>query len=112
MDEMTPRTRFVRRALFERAYEPDETFVRDLLDIERLLAQPSRGIAGSMALSNLLSRYPKESDAIVREMGMGSFEPFEESRVDALMAERLRLAEGRHPLGRLRRDEIAGLFEF
>jgi hypothetical protein len=112
MDDLTPRTRFVRRTLFERQYEPDDAYVRDLMDLERLVAQPSRGIAGSMALSNLVSRYPKEADAITREMGMGPFEPFEDARVGALMAERLRLAVRRHPLGRLGADGPSGPFEF
>lgn len=112
MDDPNPRTQFVRKTMFERRYEADALYIRDLLDLERFIAQPSLGIAGSMALSNLVSRYPKEADAIVREMGMRAFEPFEEARVGALMTERLRLAERRHPLGRLRRDETAGLFEF
>lgn len=112
MADLSPRTEFVRRTILDRRYVPDESYVRDLLAIERLTMSPSLGIAGSMALSNLVSRYPREAEAVVRELGVRPFEPLEEARVASLMSERLRLAERRHPLGRLNRDGTSGLFEF
>ena len=68
--------------------------------------------AESLALSNLLSRYPREAEAIARELGVRPFVPIEDERVSALIDERLRLAESRHPLRRLRPSDPVGLFEF
>jgi len=62
-------------------------------------------MAESIALSHLISRYPREADAIVRELGVRSFIPFEDERVAELVDERLRLALGRTRLPRLRSDE-------
>ena len=110
MDESTPRTQFVRERIYGRSHGPDLPYARDLLDLERLLAEAPPGMAGSMALRNLTSRYPIEADAIVRELGVRPFAPFEEGRLEALMEERLRLAERRHPLRRLSPDPL-GLLE-
>lgn len=112
MDTMAPRTEFVRRTILERRYEPDATYANDLLALERFLASPAVGMAESIALSNLVSRYPREADAMMRELGVRPFVPFEDERVSALVDERLRLAESRHPVRRLRPDEPTGLFEF
>lgn len=112
MDEIQPRTEFVRRTLTEREYHPDGAYARDLLALERLASERPLGFASSLALTNLLSRYPREADAIVRELGMRPFVPLEEERVRDLTSERLRLAERRHPMSRLRGDEGLNLFEF
>lgn len=112
MEEIAPRTEFVRRTILERRYEPDATYARDLLALERFLASRSVGMAESIALSNLISRYPREADTIVKELGVRQFIPFDDERVSALVDERLRLAESRHPLRRLRPDEPLGFFEF
>src|SRR3972149_10998399 len=96
MDESTPRTQFVRERIYGRSHGPDLPHARDLLDLERLLAEAPPGMAGSMALRNLTSRYPIEADAIVGELGVRAFAPFEEGGVEGLMEERLRPA-GRRP---------------
>jgi len=106
------RTDFVRSAILERRYEPDASYARDLLALERFLSSRSVGMAESLALSNLLSRYPREAQAIARELGVRPFVPIEDERVSALIDERLRLAESRHPLRRLRPSDPVGLFEF
>ncbi len=112
MDDLTPRTEFVRRTILERQYEPDATYARDLLALERFLAIRAVGMAESIALLNLVSRYPREADSIGRELGVRPFFPFEDDRLTTLVDERLRLAERRHPLRRLHPDEPRGLFEF
>src|SRR5947199_162630 len=56
-------------------------------------------------------RYTREADAIVRELGVRSFIPFEDGRVAALVDERLRLALSRTRLPRLRSDELVDLLE-
>ena len=110
-ERIAARTEFVRRAILEREYEPDPGYAGDLLALERFLSARSVGMAESMALSNLISRYPREADAIAKELGVRRFVPFEDERMSALVAERLRLAERRHPLRRLRPDDPTGLFE-
>ena len=112
MDAKIPQTEFVRRTVFERRYEPDATYAHDLLALERFLSTPAVGMAESIALSHLVSRYPREADAIVRELGVRQFIPFEDERVVALVDERLRLALSRHPLPRLRSDEPLDLLGF
>jgi hypothetical protein len=112
MDETSPQTQFVRRTLKDRRYGPDEEYSHDLLKLERLAANRAPGLVDAMALSNLMSRYPKETDAILRELGVQPFVDYEDERIASLVAERLRLAEMRHPLGRLRQEERFGLFEF
>lgn len=98
--------------LEDRPYGLDSTYAKDLLALERLAADRPLGFASSLALSNLMSRYPRESDAILRELGIRSFSSFEEDRVRSLTAERLQLAERRHPLRRNLRGEQLELFEF
>src|SRR2546428_7588625 len=100
-DGITTRTDFVRRAILERRYEPDAAYAQGLLALERFLSSLSVGMAESFALSNLLSRYPREAEAIARELGVRPFVPLEDERVSALVDERLRLAESRHPPRRL-----------
>lgn len=112
MDGTQPRTEFVRRTITGREYRPDEAYARDLLALERLASERPLGFASSLALTNLLSRYPREADAIVRELGMRPFVPLEEERVRDLTSERLRLAERRLPLSRRPRDDALELFEF
>lgn len=112
MQEVAPRTEFVRRTILERRYGPDAMYARDLLALERFLSTRSMGMAESIALSNLISRYPREADTIVRELGVRPFMPFEDARVSTLLDERLRLAESRHPLRRWQPEDAAGPFEF
>jgi hypothetical protein len=111
MDPNIAQTEFVRRMLVERPVEPDATYAQDLLALERFLSTKAVGMAESIALSHLVSRYPREADAIVRELGVRSFIPFEDERVAALVDERLRLALGRTRLPRLRSDEPVDLLE-
>ncbi len=112
MEEPQAVTEYVRRTLESHRFGPDEGYIEDLLQLERLASTRPLGLASRMALSNLVSRYPKEADAIVRELGMRPFEPFEDERLRALTEERLRLAERRHPRGRLEPQVGLGLFEF
>lgn len=112
MERPVPQTEFVRRLLEDRRFGPDEVYARDLLSLERLAAMRPIGLASSLALSNLISRYPKESDAIMRELGVPSFAPLEDERMRALVAERLRIAELREQLVRLPNQERLGLFDF
>src|SRR5438034_1441723 len=74
------RTDFVRSAILERRYEPDASYARDLLALERFLSSRSVGMAESLALSNLLSRYPREAEAIARELGVRPFVPIEDRK--------------------------------
>jgi hypothetical protein len=112
MDNPEARTDFVRHAVAGHRFEPDESYVRDLLQLERLASTRPLGLASRMTLSNLVSRYPTEADAIVRELGMRPFETFEDERLRTLAEERLRLAERRHPLGRLTLQDGLGPFDF
>ncbi len=112
MERPTAQTEFVRRTLETRRYAPDEAYARDLLALERLAAMRPIGLASSMALSNLISRYPTEADAILGELGVRPFRPFEDERMSLLAAERLEMAERRERLGRLAWPERLGLFEF
>ncbi len=111
MEDLAPRTEFVRRMILDRRYEPDVTYARDLLALERFLSTRSVGMADSLILSNLLSRYPREADAIVKELGIRPFIPLGDERVSALVDERIRLALSRHPLRRLRSDASIDLLE-
>src|SRR5437879_12225844 len=101
MDPKIPQTEFVRRMLVDRPVEPDLTYARDLLALERFLSTKAVGMAESIALSHLISRYPREADAIVRELGVRSFIPFEDERVAELVDERFRRAPGRRRRPRL-----------
>ena len=111
MDAKIPQTEFVRRTILERRYEPDATYAQDLLALERFLSTKAVGMAESFAFSHLVSRHPREADAIVRELGVRPFIPFEDERVAALVDERLRLALGRHPLPRLKTEGPFELLE-
>lgn len=112
MDAKIPQTDFVRRTILERRFEPDPTFAQDLLALERFLSARAVGMADSIALSHLISHYPREADAIARELGVRPFIPFEDDRISALVDERLRLALRRHPLPRSRSDEPFDLLGF
>ncbi len=112
METILPQTEFVRKLLEERRFGPDATVARDLLALERLATMRPIGLASSLALSNLISRYPTEADAILRELGARPFRPLEDERLESLAAERLSLAEMRERLGRLPSQERLGLFEF
>ncbi len=112
METPQAHTAFVRQIIEERRFGPDEVYARDLLALERLAAMRPIGLASSLALSNLMSRYPREADAIVRELGVRPFQPLEDERMHALASERLRIAEMRERLGRLSYQERPGLFEF
>src|SRR5437016_14552312 len=95
MDSQIPQTAFVRKALLGRTVEPDATYSGDLLALERILSTRAVGMAESIALSHLVSRYPRESDAIARELGRRPFIPFEDARVAARSEERRVGKEGR-----------------
>lgn len=112
MEELEVRTEFVRHTLEGHRFGPDEGYIQDLLQMERLAATRPLGLASRMTLSNLISRYPREADAIVRELGLRPFEAFEDERLRSLAEERLRLAERRHPRGHLEPQDGLGLFEF
>ncbi len=111
METPQAQTEFVRRRLEEPRFAPDEAYARDLLALERLASLQPIGLASSLALSNLMSRYPTESDAILRELGVRPFRSFEDERIHALVTERLRIADMRQRLGRLSSQELLGLFE-
>ena len=104
IEDVAPRTEFVRRTILDRPYEPDVTYARNLIALERFLSARSVGMADSLILSNLVSRYPRETDAIVKELGVRPFVPLDDERVSALVDERLRRALSRHPLRRLRTE--------
>lgn len=112
MDGHMPQTEFVRRMLEERHFGPDEGYARDLLALERLAVMRPIGLASSLALSNLISRYPREADGILHELGVIPFRPFEDERLSSLVSERLEIAERRERLGRLRGEERLELFDF
>lgn len=105
MDPKMPKTEFVRRTISQARVEPDVTYAHDLLALERFLSARQLGMAESIAFSHLVSRYPREADGIVRELGVRPLIPLEDERLASLVDERLRLALGRHPLPRLRSDE-------
>ncbi len=112
MDMSYAQTEFVRRALMRRPEDADETYSRDLLMLERLASMRPLGLASSLTLSNLISRYPREADGIARELGIRSFEPLEDERLRVLTDERIRLAELRGRLGRLPTSELGDLFAY
>lgn len=62
------RTNFVRKAISGRAWR-DREYIDDLRRIEEELARPRpHGIATTLAISNLFSRYPREAEAIRRDL--------------------------------------------
>jgi hypothetical protein len=86
------RTKFVKHVTESRPAGFDR-YVEDLLKIERALADSGpRGIAATMAYLNLISRYPRETEAIARELGTTILEPLNEERIDEVLGDRLRLA--------------------
>ncbi len=112
MDTAYAQTEFVRRAILRRPEDADEAYSRDLLMLERLAGTRPLGLASSLTLSNLISRYPREADAIARELGMRSFEPLEDERIRMLTDERIRLAELRSRLGRLPTSGLGDLLDY
>ena len=95
MQRNQARTRFVRRVADARPAGYDR-YVEELLNIERaLLESGPRGIAGTMSYLNLISRYPRETEAIADELGTTVLEPLNEERIDEVLGDRLRLAEQR-----------------
>ena len=48
-----------------------------------------------MAYMNLISRYPRETEAIAAELGTTVLEPMNEEKIDEVLGDRLRLAEER-----------------
>ncbi len=105
MQRQLARTRFVRRVAETRPSGFD-TYVEDLLRIERALVAGHRGVAATMAYLNLISRYPRETEAIAAELGTTVLEPMNEERIDEVLGDRLRLAEQRL----LHERRIAGEF--
>lgn len=90
-----PRTEFVRRLIASRPLGADE-YVEDLVKLERSLASRGHlGVASGMAYLNLRSRYPREYEAIQRELGAVDDGRPQETRIARLLEERLRLAEAR-----------------
>jgi hypothetical protein len=112
MEAPAPQTEFVRRILEERRFGPDEGYTRDLLALERFASMRPLGLAASLAFSNLVSRYPKETDAIQTELGVASFRPLEEERLHTLVTERLQIADLRQRQVWLPARESLGLFDF
>jgi len=94
MPRQEARTRFVRRVAETRPGGFD-TYVEDLLRIERALVDGHRGVAATMAYMNLISRYPRETEAIAAELGTTVLEPMNEEKIDEVLGDRLRLAEER-----------------
>ena len=89
------RTKFVKRVTDSRPAGFDR-YVEDLLRIERALADSGpRGVAGTMSYMNLISRYPRETEAIALELGTTVLEPLDDERIDEVLGDRLRLAEER-----------------
>lgn len=92
MQRQQARTKFV-RAVAETRPSGFDLYVEDLLRIERALAEPGpRGVAATMAYLNLISRYPRETEAIAAELGTTVLEPVNEEKIEEVLGERLRLA--------------------
>ena len=94
MEKTLARTRFVRHVAETRPSGHD-TYVEDLLRIERALVDGHRGVAATMAYMNLISRYPRETEVIATELGTTVLEPMNEERIEEVLGDRLRLAERR-----------------
>ncbi len=95
MHNQRARTRFV-RTLAESRPSGYDGYVEDLLKIERALVdEGARGVAATMAYLNLISRYPRETEAIARELGTTVLRPVDQERIVDLQRDRLRLAEER-----------------
>ena len=95
MQSSQTRTKFVRKLAQTRPSRYDG-YVEDLLKIERALLEAGpRGVASTMSYLNLISRYPRETEAIAAELGTSVLQPLDEERIDDLLGDRLRLAEVR-----------------
>ena len=94
MERRLARTRFVRRVAESRPSGFDN-YVEDLLRIERALVDGHRGVAATMAYLNLISRYPRETEAIAAELGTTVLEPMNEEKLDEVRGDVLKLAEQR-----------------
>ena len=94
MERKLARTRFVRRVAETRPSGFDH-YVVDLQRIERALVDGHQGVAATMAYLNLISRYPRETEAIAAELGTEVLEPMNEDQIDEVLWDRLRLAEER-----------------
>lgn len=95
MSSQEGRTEYVRKVAESRPSGHDG-YVEDLLRIEQaLLDGETRGVAGTMMYLNLISRYPRETEAIARELRRSVLEPLDEERIVDLQRDRLRLAEER-----------------
>ncbi|MEK6912051.1 MAG: hypothetical protein AABX36_04550 [Candidatus Thermoplasmatota archaeon] len=95
MMPMIARTSFVQERIENRPAGPD-SFIEDLLKIERSLAEAGpRGVAATRAFLNLMSRYPRESEAIARELGTSPLPYPASDRLDEIVDDCLRLAEER-----------------
>ena len=105
MGRQLVRTKFVRRVAETRPSGFDR-YVDDLLRIERALVDGHQGVAATMAFLNLISRYPRETEAIALELGTEVLEPLNEEKIDEVLGDRLRLAEERL----LQEKRVAGEF--
>ena len=95
MPKSQVRTKFVARVAETRPAGYDH-YVEDLVKIERaLLESGPRGVAATMSYLNLISRYPRETEAIAAELGTSVLRPVDDERIDEVLGDRLRLAEQR-----------------
>lgn len=95
MTTTVARTRFVLKQIEGRPAGPD-SFIEDLLKIERSVAEAGpRGVAATMAFLNLVSRYPRETEAIARELGTSAVPHLASDRLDEIIDDCLRLAQER-----------------
>jgi len=95
MQRNQARTKFVKRVAETRPAGFD-SYLEDLLKIERALAESGpRGIAATMSYLNLISRYPRETEAIASDLGTTVLRPLDDERIDEVLGDRLRLAEER-----------------
>src|SRR2546428_8523566 len=91
MERQLARTKFVRRVADTRPGGFDR-YVEDLLRIERALVDGHQGVAATMALLNLISRYPRETAAIAPELATEVPRPPEEEKIPEGLWDRLRLS--------------------
>ncbi len=101
MESSQARTKFVRKVAQARPSGHDG-YVEDLL----MLDAGPRGVASTMSYLNLISRYPRETEAIAADLGTSVLRPLDEERIDDLLGDRLRLAEERL----LQEKRVAGEF--
>ena len=95
MQSSLARTTFVRKLAQTRPSGHDG-YVEDLLKIERALVDAGpRGVASTMSYLNLISRYPRETEAIAAELGTTVLRPLDEERIDQILDDRLHRAEER-----------------